>query len=264
MKILDNLDPARAVALHQTLGLAGEPPQSGDALIPFWHYIYFWQAERAEQLGPDGHPKTGGFIPDLGLPRRMWAGGDLTFHAPLRIGSPAEKSSSVTNVKETEGKSGKLAIVTVSHEIHQNGVLCVKEEQSLVYREAADPNAPLPQTKPARTDETHCLKQRFSSTDLFRYSALTFNGHRIHYDQSYAREAEGYPDLIVHGPLLAQKLVHLALDRLGSLSAFSFRATAPLFVTDEAAFCSIETPDGLELWVRGDDGRQCMVASAKP
>lgn len=264
MKMNDTLDPARAAALHQTLGLSGPLPMTGDALAPFWHYIYFWQAERAEGLGSDGHPKTGGFIPDLGLPRRMWAGGDLRFHAPLRIGMPAEKTSVVSNVKETEGQSGKLAIVTLTHEIHQNGTLCVTEEQSLVYREPADPNARLPQTKPARTDETHCIKRRFSSTGLFRYSALTFNGHRIHYDQTYAREAEGYPDLIVHGPLLAQLLVHLALDQLGGLSAFSFRATAPLFLTDEAAFCCTKTDSGLDMWVRGDDGRQCMVATAKP
>lgn len=262
METIDTLDPARAAALHKTLGLTGTIPGPGDPLPPFWHYIYFWDVHAPDTLGPDGHPKTGGFIPDLGLPRRMWAGGDLMFHTPLRIGYPAQKRSKVINVQEKSGKSGPLAIVTVEHSITQGGVLCVSEHQSLIYREAADPNAPHPMLPQAGHDEDVFEAHEFSPTLLFRYSALTFNSHRIHYDQTYAREQEGYPDLIVHGPLLAQLLIHFAEKQVGPLKGFQFKATSPLFVTETAALCAKQVKDGLRLWVRGPDGKLCMTAEA--
>ena len=260
--VKDVLDPARAAALHATLDLAGPAPEAGDPLPPFWHYAYFWESLPPAGLGRDGHPRTGDFIPNLGLPRRMWAGGALEFLAPLRIGSTAVKRTRIADVVEKTARSGPLAIVTLHHEISQNGQVCVRETQSLFYREEASPDAPQPQPPKAPNDAPIRQTRRFSTTDLFRYSALTFNGHRIHYDREYAMKTEGYAGLVVHGPILAQMLVHLAQSLLGDLQKFEFRATAPLFDHEEAAFCARHEGDGVNLWVRGPDGRQCMTATA--
>ena len=223
----DTIDPERVAALHATLNHPGPAPGVGDPLPPFWHYIHFWEALPAAGLGRDGHPKTGDFIPDLGLPRRMWAGGTLEFHEPLIIGSPATKITKITNVDRKTGRAGDLGVVTLSHTLMQNGRPCISEEQNLLYRSELDPSAPKPVPPVAPTNETICRDRRFSTTDLFRYSALTFNGHRIHYDRDYAKEVEGYSGLVVHGPLLAQMLIEIAEGMLGELKKFSFRATAP-------------------------------------
>lgn len=255
--IRDVLDPARAEALHVTLNRSGRPPQTHDPLPPFWHHIYFWDAQAPDRLGRDGHPAVGnGLIPDLGLPIRMWAGGRLRFDAPVRIGIEAEKHSTVVDVQRKEGRTGRLAFVTLRHEICQNGRVCVTEHQDIVYREPLAGDRPARKTAP--TGEDAATSARFDSTVLFRYSALTFNGHRIHYDADYARQVEGYAGLVVHGPLLAQLLLQLAEERLGHLSNFSFRATAPLIAGEMAEFC---WTDGA-LWVRGPEGRLCMEATA--
>ncbi len=253
-----NLDPARAQSLHHSLARIGAPPKTGDALPPFWHQIYFWDTRPPAELGRDGHPKTGSFIPDLGLPRRMWAGGDLAFAHPVRIGAPAVKTTTLESVTEKTGRTGPLAFVTLRHDIHQNGTLCMTENQHLVYRQ--DPTQPqtTPLTKQARTDETNAQTNSFNSTLLFRYSALTNNGHRIHYDLDYATQIEGYTGLVVHGPLLAQLLMDLAQRHLGPLRKFSFRAVSPLMHTESASFCIKDS----ELWVRAPDGRLCMEATA--
>ncbi|PLS20031.1 FAS1-like dehydratase domain-containing protein [Neptunicoccus cionae] len=263
VEISDTLDPARAAAMKATLDLAGPVPEARDPLPPFWHYAYFWEPQRPADLGRDGHPRTGDFIPNLGLPRRMWAGGALEFHTPIRLGEPAVKRTTITDVQEKDARSGKLAVVTLDHKITQWGELCLSETQSLLYREEAAPDAPKPVPPVAPTDETVSQSRKFSPTDLFRYSALTFNGHRIHYDRDYAMQVEGYAGLVVHGPILAQMLVNLAQGMLGELSRFSFRATAPLFDFEEATFCARpEGDNGLALWVRGSDGRMCMSAKA--
>ncbi|SLN56388.1 hypothetical protein PSA7680_02946 [Pseudoruegeria aquimaris] len=255
------LDPARAAALHAALARDGQPPADGEALPPFWHQIYFWDAQPPTALGGDGHPRTGtGLIPDMGLPRRMWAGGRLAFHAPLLCGRPAQKLSTLETATRKQGRSGPLAFVTLRHEIRQAGVLCITEWQDLVYREAADPSAPPPRARPAATDEESATRRGFDTTLLFRYSALTFNGHRIHYDETYARRVEGYGGLVVHGPLLAHLLMEKAEAELGPLAAFRFRATAPVMHSEKADLCR----KGHSLWVRGEDGRLCMEAEATP
>jgi 3-methylfumaryl-CoA hydratase len=255
----DLLDPARARALQTALGLPATA-EPGSALPPFFHQIYFWTPHPPEALGRDGHPRTGtGLIPDMGLPRRMWAGGRLTFHAALRAGQDAEKTSTVTSITRKQGRSGPLAFVTLRHDIHQSAQLCVSEEQDLVYREDPAPDAPPPKVPRAPTDENSAQTRQFDTTLLFRYSALTFNGHRIHYDLPYAREVENYPGLVVHGPLLAQCLMLMAEAELGPLRRFSFRATAPLFADETATLCR----KGKALWVRGPDGRQAMHAEAE-
>ncbi len=255
----DVLDPSRAQALFATLGDAKEVA-AGDPLPPFFHHIYFWDAQPAPKLGQDGHPKVGGLIPDMGLPRRMWAGGRLTFHRALQAGVPAQKRSRLAQAARKNGRSGPLGLVTLCHEIYQEESLCLTEWQDLIYR--APPTAPAPEPRPpiARDDEEARVAVAYTTNQLFRYSALTFNGHRIHYDRPYAQEVEGYGGLVVHGPLMAQQLMLLAQNALGTLAGFSFRATAPLMDYEPAELCRA----GKTLWVRGPDGRQCMMAEALP
>ena len=247
----DPMDPARATALAAALGQPqGYAP--GDPLPPFAHQLYFWDAQPPEALGPDGHPRLGGFLPDLGLPRRMWAAGELKFHAPLLAGIRAERTSRVEAVTRKQGRSGKLGFVRVRHDIRQRHSLVLTEHQDIVYRE----DGPRPDAPRARTDETHRETRQFDSTLLFRYSALTFNGHRIHYDEAYARQVEGYDGLVVHGPLLAHLLMDLASRHLGAYRGFAYRATAPLMHHETATLCRA----GTDLWVRGPGGRGCMEA----
>ncbi|MDT8854551.1 MaoC family dehydratase N-terminal domain-containing protein [Paracoccaceae bacterium Fryx2] len=251
----DVMDPARAAALCATLGIDRAPESP---LIPFGHQVYFWQAEPPQGLGRDGHPKLGGLIPDVGLPRRMWAGGRLVFAHPLHAGTPAERHTTLDSVTRKTGRSGPLALVTLRHEVWQAGRICVTEWQDLVYRAEATPGAP-PPTPPQAPDAAEVTEPAaFLATLLFRYSALTFNGHRIHYDIEYARHVEGYGGLVVHGPLLAQRLMLLAEARLGRLTTFRYRATAPLLAGEAAWLCA----DGARLWVRGPHGRLCMAAEA--
>ncbi|WP_298853713.1 MaoC family dehydratase N-terminal domain-containing protein [uncultured Ruegeria sp.] len=254
----DILDPTRATAFQVALGNA-PTITSGSALPPFFHQLYFWTPQPPAALGRDGHPKVGGLIPDMGLPRRMWAGGRLEFHTPLVAGIVAERISVLDGQSTKEGRSGPLGFVTVRHEIRQKGQLCLTEWQDLVYREDPAPDKKKPNPPKARMDETDLREVGFDSTLLFRYSALTFNGHRIHYDLDYARGVEGYAGLVVHGPLLAQLLMLFSVDLSGPLTSFSFRATSPLMHFETARLCR----SGEDMWVRGPDGRQCMQAVAR-
>ncbi|MBK5934551.1 acyl dehydratase [Rhodovulum imhoffii] len=247
------MDPARAQALCATLDL----PAPGPDLPPFFHHIYFWEAHPPEALGRDGHPAVGGTIPDMGLPRRMWAGGRLEFPAPLHSAIPAEKTTTIENTAHKHGRSGPLGFVTLRHEIRQNGTLCVREFQDLVYRTDPAPDTPRPVPPPAPDGAEETRPVQFSPTLLFRYSALTFNGHRIHYDRDYARDVEGYDGLVVHGPLLAQMLMLMAAEA-GPLTRFSFRASAPLMDHEPATLCRA----GPRYWVCGPNGRLCMSAEA--
>jgi 3-methylfumaryl-CoA hydratase len=259
--IPDVLDPARAVALQVALGQHPTLTE-GAELPPFFHQLYFWKPEPPEHLGRDGHPRLAvtGLIPDLGLPSRMWAGGRLRFERGLKAGAAAEKRSVLELSARKTGRSGPLGFVTLRHEIWQDGARCLSEWHDLVFREDPDPAAEKPVPPQAPQNELQARQVTFDTTLLFRYSALTFNGHRIHYDLEYAREVEGYAGLVVHGPLLAQHLMLLAQELLGPLAEFSFRATAPLMHFEEATLCC----KGTELWVRAPDGRQCMQASAVP
>ena len=202
----DMMDPARAAAWQTALGHE-QTITGGSDLPPFFHQLYFWSPQPPDGLGRDGHPLVGkGLIPDMGLPRRMWAGGRLEFHAPLIAGQDAERRSFRETATAKAGRTGPLAFVTLRHEIWQNGALCLTEWQDLVYREDPSPDAIAPTPPTARTDETDLREARFDTTLLFRYSALTFNGHRIHYDLDYARDVEGYEGLVVHGPLAGATL----------------------------------------------------------
>ena len=265
----DQIDPWRAAALHATLDCDGAAPGEGDALPAFQHWIYFLEARPARALGRDGHPAKGGFIPDLGLPRRMWAGGRLEFRQPLIVGEAATKTTTLENIAEKTGRTGALAFVTLRHDITTANGLCVTERQDVVYREDPSPDAPKPRPASARADEdasaTYCL----GPTTLFRYSALTFNGHRIHYDRDYARDIEGYPGLVVHGPLIAQLMLSFAERAHGRATRFDFRAKAPAFDGEAFDVCwsgdspSSAEPGDITLWARGEDGRLLMDGVAR-
>lgn len=251
--IPDKMDPARADALLATLGIA-RTVGIGDPLPPLAHFAFFWTPVTEDHIGHDGHEKLGGMIPDMGLPVRMWAGGRFTFHGPFRAGVAAEKVTTLRGVTRKEGRSGKLAFVTLRHEVKQRNALVLSEEQDIVYREPGALSG-TPPVERGEADERRALK--VSAVTLFRYSAVTFNGHRIHYDADYCRD-EGYPGLVVHGPLLATALAGFADEVLGGLKRFSFRATAPLFLGDVAWLCRA----GGRYWVEGPGRKICMEAEA--
>lgn len=256
----------RVAALAAALDLEGVPGGSA-ALPPAWHWMFFNPVARRSELGPDGHPKRGNFLPDLGLPRRMWAGGRLIYHAPLPVGAEARRESEIVDVVSKTGRSGRLGFVTVRHRIVSGATLCIEEEQDLVFRETAVPGGP--GAAPVSAPDGAQWSEPFTPDPvlLFRYSALTENGHRIHYDQPYARTEEGYRDLVVHGPLIATLLHGLAARCRcdAPLRRFTFRATAPLFVDRpfhlEAA--ASEGDSTLSLWARGQDGELAMQAEAR-
>jgi 3-methylfumaryl-CoA hydratase len=257
------LDVRTAAALAATLD---RPFPSAAALPPLWHWIYFWTASPQAELGSDGHPQRGGFLPPVPLPRRMWAGGRLTFAAPLQIDSEVTRTSVVQSVTAKIGASGNLAFVTVEHEITHRGTVCITEEHDIVYRAMPEPGAPAPTARPAPADATWSRTVTPDPALLFRYSALTFNGHRIHYDRSYVTGVEGYPGLVVHGPLIATLLADLLQRHLpeARMSAFSFRAVGPLFDTEPFTVCGRPDPDGrtVHLWAQNMRGELAMQAEA--
>lgn len=216
-------------ALHATFDLEAASVRDGDELPPMWHWLFFLSTVRHSALGPDGHPRRGGFLPPVALPRRMFAGGRTRFVRPLRIGGHMRRIGTVTSVVEKEGRSGRLTFVTVRYEISTDDGQAVVEEQDLVYREAGGPGAPEPGTDPIpMADWTETITPE--PVMLFRFSALTFNGHRIHYDHPYVTGIEGYPNLVVQGPMIALLLLGLC-QRHDSrrITAFSFRSKSPLF-----------------------------------
>ena len=218
-----------------TLDRDDEAPRMGDPVPPLWHWMYFAPKARHSELGPDGHPRRGGFMPPVPLPRRMFAGGRATFHEPIRIGDDVRREGEIMKVARKEGRTGELVFVTVGYRIVTDRGLAIEEEHDIVYRDAPPPGqqaAPQPAEKADTRDGDWRRTVAPDPVMLFRYSALTFNGHRIHYDHPYVTGVEGYPGLIVHGPLIATLLADLARDESGwALGRFAFRARSPLFAT---------------------------------
>ncbi len=239
---------------------------NGAALPPLWHWFYFLPRAPQSRLGADGHPQRGGFMPPIELPRRMFAGARLRFLHPLQICKPATRKAVIREVSQKEGKTGRLAFVTVAYAISQDGRVCIEEEQDIVYREPGAPvAAPQPRELPPAPAGSWTRLLAPDPTLLFRFSALTFNAHRIHYDRDYATGVEGYPGLVVHGPLTAMLLMELVRQNAQRpVSAYTFRGQAPLF--DLAPFRLVATPDAQNtvlLEAHGPDGRTAMSASAE-
>jgi 3-methylfumaryl-CoA hydratase len=259
----DTITAFPVAALAATLDHDDAEPLAGDALPPLWHWLYFLPRARQSQLGADGHPQRGGFLPPVALPRRMWAGGRLEFPGTLRLGDAVTRTSTVADVTLKEGRSGKLVFVLVRHEIAGPDGIAVTEEQDIVYRGPPAPGESAPAPRPAPEDAAWRRDIVADDVLLFRYSALTFNGHRIHYDRRYVTQQEGYPGLVVHGPLLATLLADLLRRNAASqLAAFRFRAASPVFDTDPFAVCGRAEGNVAALWVRKADGTLAMEAEA--
>ena len=243
-------------------------PAVGTPLPPLWHWLYFLPLAAQSDIGPDGHPKRGGFMPPVPLPRRMWAGSDFEFHAPLRVGDALSRTSTIVDVKEKSGRSGNLIFVKVRHEIRRNGAekVALTEHHNIVYRAAPEPGdvAPPPQAAPNESAWQRCIVP--DDVLLFRYSALTFNGHRIHYDRQYVTEVEGYPGLIVHGPLIATLLMDLLRRQQpdARVLRFEFKAVRPTFDTHAFSVHGQPSADGktVHLWGRDHEGWLTMDATA--
>lgn len=259
----DLLRPFPADALAATLDRDETYPE-GVALPDLWHWLYFLPLHRLSESGRDGHAAKGGFLPPVPLPRRMWAGSRFRFLRPLTIGAEATKTSTIARVEPKQGRSGPLCFVTVSHDFRQDGQHCIAEEHDIVYREDPAPGAPAPVAQPAPEGSDFGRTIHPDPVLLFRYSALTFNGHRIHYDQPYATGVEGYPGLVVHGPLLATLLMDLLRRQTDApVAEFSFRALATITDTDDFSVHGARRDDGsIRLWARRADGALAMDATA--
>ena len=260
----DQATAAPIAAMSATLDRDDPGPPRGTVVPPLWHWLYFLPISPLSEAGPDGHPKRGGFLPPVPLPRRMFAGGRFEFHHPLKIGDEITRTSRITDVSGKEGRSGTLVFVTVRHEIANAAGLALTEEHDIVYRENPRADAPVPKPQAARTDEAFAREIAPDPVLLFRYSALTFNSHRIHYDRSYVTEVEGYPGLIVHGPLIATLLVDLLRRKLpdAKVARFSFRAVRPLFDIHRFTVCGRPEGKRVALWARDHEGWLTMEASA--
>jgi 3-methylfumaryl-CoA hydratase len=263
---VDQVCAAPLAALAATLDRDDPPPAPGAEVPPLWHWLYFTPLARQSDLGPDGHPQRGGFLPPVPLPRRMWAGGRLEFEHPLQVGEEAQRTSRIVDIRTREGRSGSLVFVTVRHEIAQAHRVAITEEHDIVYRGDPRPDASPPAREAAPSNESFAREMAPDPVLLFRYSALTFNGHRIHYDRRYVTEVEGYPGLVVHGPLIATLLLDLLRRERpqARVRNFAFRALSPLFDTHRFAVCG--RPDGergFALWARDHEGTLAMQAGAR-
>ena len=260
----DTVTAGAAEALHGLLDSPGEPPHEGDPVPPLWHWLAFLPRVPQRELDADGHPRRGGFLPPVELPRRMFAGGRFSFVRPVRVGERLTRLSRVASVEEKEGRSGRLVFVTVRHEIGPaGGAVSIIEEQDLVYR---GPSGPVREPPPAGEDDAWrwALDIAVDATLLFRFSALTYNAHRIHYDRTYATDVEGYPGLVVHGPLQAVALAELCRRHAGdrALASFSFRGVRPLFDNDATLKLRGGEEDGRALLVAAGAGAPTMEAEA--
>ena len=264
----DTIVATPVVGLTAALDWPPTPVGTGTPLPPLWHWLYFLPMHRQSEIGADGHAKRGGFLPPVPLPRRMWAGGQLEFKAPIRVGDRVARTSTIADVSVKDGRSGPLVFVKVRHELRCNDDAepALVELHDIVYREAQRPGdtAPPPQAAP----DMAAWRRSIVPDDvlLFRYSALTFNGHRIHYDRRYVTGVEGYPGLVVHGPLIATLLLDLLRREQpdAEVAGFRFKAVRPTF--DLHPFQVQGTPAGdgrsVHLWATDHEGWLTMEATA--
>jgi 3-methylfumaryl-CoA hydratase len=268
--VADWIAPSRVAAWLATLDHEAKPVNEGDAVPPGFHWTLAPHVARESELGPDGHAQRDyrSFLPPVPLPRRLWAGSRVTFHQPLRVGDRVERASVIASVEEKQGRESPLVFVTVRHRYTVSGDVAIEEEQDLVYREppaagtaAASPRASAAEIAPAWQRTIHPTE-----TLLFRYSALTLNTHRIHYDRRYAIEAEGYAGLVVHGPLIATLLLDLIQSRAPetTIARFSFKALRPTFDTGDFAVCGapVEGAGHYRLWSTDNRGERAVEAEA--
>ncbi len=265
----DDITAAPVHALSATLDRNDPPPVPGATLPPLWHWLYFLPQHRQSELGPDGHAKRGGFLPPVPLPRRMWAGGRLQWleQNPLRVGDAVRRLSRIESVTHKAGRTGDLLFVLVKHEVHNAKGLALTEQHDIVYRAPARPGDLLP--SPIAAEKGAPWQREIVPDDvlLFRYSALTFNGHRIHYDRQYVTEVEDYPGLIVHGPLIATLLVDLVRRHAPGafIKRFDFKAVRPTFDLHPFRLNGQPSEDGksVRLWAEDHEGWLTMQGDAE-
>jgi 3-methylfumaryl-CoA hydratase len=264
--VRDSFNPTPVLALNATLDHPPAPVVAGTPLPPLWHWLYFLPLHRQSEIGADGHAKRGGFLPPVPLPRRMWAGSQFEWHGPLKVGDAVARTSTIADVTEKEGRTGKLVFVKVRHELRCNGAAdpALTEFHDIVYREAKQPGDVDPPPVAAATGATW---QRAIVPDdvlLFRYSALTFNGHRIHYDRQYVTQVEGYPGLIVHGPLIATLLMDLLRRHApdAEVATFKFKAVRPTFDLHPFQVNGQRDGNTVKLWAQDHEGWLTMDAVA--
>jgi 3-methylfumaryl-CoA hydratase len=263
-QVHDPIPVSQVQAAQATFDEADTPLLAGDALPLPWHWFFFLPRAAQAALGEDGHPQRGGFLPPFPHPRRMFAGARIRVHQALRVGVPALREATIRDVTIKAGKSGSLAFVTVASRFTQGDVLCLEEEQDIVYREPG-PQVPAPQpaTLPPLPAGAWVRTVQPDTRLLFRFSALTFNAHRIHYDRGYANAVEGYPGLVVHGPLTAALLLQLVRHAtLRPVREFSFRGVSPLFDLGPVRLVGTLQGDTVALEAQGPDGAVALAASA--
>lgn len=265
----DIITATPCAALAATLDHPPERPAAGSVLPPLWHWLYFLPLHRQSEIGPDGHARRGGFMPPVPLPRRMWAGSQFEFHSPIRVGDAVRRVSTIAGVSEKAGRTGPLVFVKVRHEVICNGGTepAITEFHDIVYREPARPEEAAPPPQPAPRQSSWVRQISPDDVLLFRYSALTFNGHRIHYDRRYVTEVEGYPGLIVHGPLIATLLMDLLRRERPEavVKSFEFRAVRPTFDLNPFSVHGEPSADGrfVRLWAQDHEGWLTMDATAE-
>ncbi|MEL6914710.1 MAG: MaoC family dehydratase N-terminal domain-containing protein [Pseudomonadota bacterium] len=254
------LSEAEAARIAATLGTP--TPRRGDVLPPLWHWFAFPDVVEEAELAEDGHPRRGAFLPPLPLRRRMWAAGALEFRAPARVGEALTCRSTILSVAEKGSPARPMAFVTLEHEVRGPGGLVARERQTLVYLDIPETfTPPAKRAMPGAPDAQR--SEAVSAATLFRFSAVTFNAHRIHYDADYTRAVERYPGLVIHGPLQALKLMAFACDRRGRApSHFEFRGVHPMFLGANLDLAACEDGDGGLRLVAGQDGHQGMTATA--
>jgi 3-methylfumaryl-CoA hydratase len=261
----DTITLAPALGVTALLDRAAPALETGSPLPALWHWFYFLPQVPNSKIGVDGHPQRGGFLPPVDLPRRMFAGSRMDFITPPVIGRPASRVGTVLKVTEKSGQSGELVFVTVEYKIYQGDTLCIKEEQDIVYKEAGGripPPIPLDEWVPLPTGAWSQVVEP-SEVMLFRFSALTFNAHRIHYDRPYAMNEEGYPGLVVHGPLTALMLAELAAHKSSRrVRSFSFQGRAPLFDLHPFRLVGVPENDKVKLEAQSASGKTAMTATA--
>jgi 3-methylfumaryl-CoA hydratase len=261
----DTITEAPVRGLNATLDHPAMTVERGTVLPPLWHWLYFLPQHRQSEIGADGHAKRGGFLPPVPLPRRMWAGSQFEFRAPVKVGDAVERTSTIDDVTVKQGRTGQLVFVKVRHELRCNGASdpAIVEFHDIVYRDAKKPGDVDPPPVAAAKGEW----QREIVPDdvlLFRYSALTFNGHRIHYDRKYVTEVEGYPGLIVHGPLIATLLMDLLRRQApdAQVKSFRFKAVRPTFDLHPFKVNGQRDGNEVKLWAQDNDGWLTMDATA--
>ncbi len=265
MSATDAIDLRPVRALAATLDRSPDSLAQGQALPNAWHWLFFHDVQRQSDLGRDGHPAVGGFLPPVTLPRRMWAGGRLEIGHPLTIGETVTKTSTILSVDAKAGRSGALVFVTVRHDFQGDRGGAMVEEHDIVYRDIPGEGDAKPDPKTPREEPQWTQTHTPTSVQLFRYSALTFNGHRIHYDLDFCRKEEGYDGLVVHGPLIATNLLGLVHDNLPdrTVSRFEFKAISPLFDTAPYSICGRADDDQATMWATNMGGELAMTAKAE-